>query len=69
MIDRITLADTKRAGLCLEGVKKFIVASGMDFKDFARNGIPVEQAKRTDGWEALVDHVLSVKGDARGQEE
>jgi hypothetical protein len=69
MTDRITLADTKRAGLCVAGVRQFITASGLEFKDFARDGISVEQAKQTSGWQAMVDHVLSVKGAARGQEE
>lgn len=66
MTDRIVLADMKNAGFCIPGVEKFVEASGMDFRDFARNGIPVEKALEMDGWQAFVAHVLKIKGNQRG---
>jgi hypothetical protein len=64
--DPITLADTKRAGLCIKGMREFIEKDGVNFKDFARNGIPVETARAIPGWGAMVDHVLKTREDRRG---
>ena len=61
MIDRITLADTKRAGYCVKGVRKFVEAAGMDFRDFARNGMPIEKARAMDGWQAFVSQIERLK--------
>lgn len=64
---RITLGECKEAGYCVKGVRKFMEASGEDFRDFVINGMTVEEARTKDGWTALVDHILSVRKQ-RGQE-
>lgn len=66
MTELITLADCKRAGYCIKGVNKFVGAADMDVRHFAKHGIPVEQALAMDGWQAIVQHVLKIKGTARG---
>lgn len=67
MTARITLGECKEAGYCVKGVRSFVERSGVDFRDFARNGITVEEAREKDGWAAVVDHILSVRKQ-RGQE-
>lgn len=67
MSDRITLAECKAAGYCINGVRSWCERTGVDFRDFARNGITVEEARSKDGWAAIVDHLLSVRRQ-RGQE-
>ena len=64
--DRITLVDTKNAGLCVSGMKDFVEKDGVDFRDFARNGIEVEKARAIPGWGAMVDHVLQAREKRRG---
>lgn len=64
--DNITLAECKQAGLCMKGVRGFMDISDTDFRDFARNGISVEDARKKDGWQAFVDHIMSVRAQRRG---
>lgn len=59
--DRITLHECKKAGLCVPGVQGFCQMSDTDFRDFARNGMSLEDARKKDGWAAFVDHILSVR--------
>ncbi len=68
MTERITLSDCKRAGFCVKGVRKFVEAAGMDFRDFIKDGISEEQALGIDGWQAMVKHVVKIKGTTRGEE-
>lgn len=47
---RVTARDCTAAGYCLvPGVRDALKQHGMDFRDFVRNGIPIED------WEAVDD--------------
>lgn len=63
--DRIYLADLKAAGFCVKGSKETLEKTGIDFREFARHGIPVETIRAL-GFEAHLDHVLKIREAARG---
>jgi len=43
---RITVADMRRVGVCPDARKMFFERHGLDWKDFLRNGISAEEARR-----------------------
>lgn len=42
---RITITDIRRAGHCAAGARTWFEAHEIDFRDFLKNGISVEQLK------------------------
>lgn len=56
--DRLTPQDVQRAGYCLAGCKKWFEAQNLDFRDFLRSGIAVEDLPVDD---AIVQHILKVR--------
>lgn len=54
----ITLQEFRRAGYCCKGQREMARLVGVDWRDFARNGIPVEEARKISGIEAMVDDVM-----------
>ena len=44
MTDRITIHDARRVGFCVSGVKAHCKALGVDFRQFLREGMPIEEA-------------------------
>lgn len=44
---------TRRAGFCRGGTRRFFVAHGLDWGDFARNGVPAEKLAETNDAMAL----------------
>lgn len=39
----ITVADMRRAGYCVRGIRSWFAANGLDFSEFMANGIPEEK--------------------------
>lgn len=56
--DRITIDDIRKAGHCVRGIKEVCEAHGVDFKDFVRNGMPIDRARRIDN--AFLRRVISI---------
>ena len=50
---KATIQDAVDIGFCAKGVRKWFTASGLDFRDFVRHGIPVEQLEATGDARAL----------------
>lgn len=42
MTDRVFLRDFKDTGFCVAGQRDFCARHGIDFRDYARNGVPAE---------------------------
>ena len=59
----ITFQDVMRVPtLCVDGVKQWFSANGLDFKDFVRNGMAVEDAIAAVGEDDYyLKQILSIK--------
>ena len=59
----ITFQDVMRVPtLCVDGVKQWFSANGLDFKDFVRNGMTVEDAIAAVGEDDYyLKQILSIK--------
>lgn len=42
---RITVRDALRAGICVRGQKRFFAAHGLDFPQFAKDGLDADSLK------------------------
>lgn len=42
---RITVQHCRELGYCLRGVRQFCDQGGIDFRDFVKNGFPLEKAR------------------------
>lgn len=49
--------DLRAAGLCVRGAKQWFRLNGLDFNDFLRAGMPIEQAEAID--DALARKVVT----------
>lgn len=43
--DVVTMQDCTRGGHCPSGVRRWIHDQGFDFRDFMKNGLPLEQVE------------------------
>lgn len=64
MSGRLTVADVRAAGFCLSGVRRQCAVLGVDFRQFVREGVPLEVAAAVD--DALVQKAVEI---ARKREE
>ena len=58
----VTIQDCRKVGFCTAGTREWFNSHGLDFRDFVRNGIPVETLAAFD--DGLANKVL--EGKARG---
>lgn len=59
----ITMKDARAAGICSKGVRDFFQRSGLDYSEFLKNGLPVEEIEATGDLIAL--RVTKVARDGR----
>jgi arsenate reductase-like glutaredoxin family protein len=53
--DRITIADIQASGHCVRGARRWFEQHGLDFADFLKNGITIEEfLKSGDGLAEIV---------------
>lgn len=48
MAEKVTIADVRAAGFCVSGVRHWFAGRKMDFRDFIKNGIPLETVVEID---------------------
>lgn len=65
MTQPITLREARDAGFCVKGQREFLNASGVDWRDYVRNGIEVDRALSLDGWAGPINKILA-KRETRG---
>lgn len=63
--DRLTIHDLRRANLCVKGLARHFDELGLDFKEFVRNGMPVEEAMKH-GDEAVIRRALATREQSDG---
>lgn len=56
--ERVTAQDARRVGYCLSGCQQWCAKSGIDFRKFVREGIPVSELPQDD---AMIQHILRAK--------
>lgn len=47
-MDRLTLAEVRRQGMCLDGVRRFCTRHDISFKEFIREGVSFERLEQID---------------------
>ncbi|PTX49068.1 hypothetical protein IQ03_02457 [Gemmobacter caeni] len=67
MTDRITVDDLRKVTLCVKGLRRYFNERGLDFKDFVKNGMTVEDAM-LHGDEAFIRRVIEMKGQGDGEQ-
>lgn len=65
----ITIEDVRRAGYCVRGSRQLISDKGVDWLTFLRHGMSVTEARKHEGMEAMLDHVLRLKRENSGRQE
>lgn len=61
----VTMADCRKAGYCVAGVRRWLEANGIEWRDFVRNGVAVERVEQID--DAMSQAVIAIaKGRANG---
>ncbi len=63
--NRLTINDLRRASLCVSGLRNWCAERDIDFRDFVKNGILVEDARKL-GEDAIIDRVLEIKEQQNG---
>lgn len=66
MSERLTLGDLHRAGFCVNGSRKRVEMAGIDWFDFRRNGIAVEDALKIEGMQPMIEDALRLKAARHG---
>lgn len=65
--DRLYMEDCRRAGHCVRGVRAWFNQAGLDFRDFLKNGIAVEQIESMhDGYADQIIARKRAREDAQG---
>lgn len=59
MNDRITIEDAVRHGYCVKGIRKWHRDRGRSFRDFVKNGLPMDEARGLN--DAMVNDLIRRK--------
>lgn len=62
--NRLTVTDLRRAGYCVGGIQLWCRAYGHDFRDFVKNGAPLETAETVQ--DVLVQRAVRLKKERAG---
>jgi len=62
----ITMSEANQAGYCARGQRRFLRERVPDWRDYVKNGLPIELAREINP--AMTEHILKLREARRGKE-
>ena len=61
--DKITIGEFRDAGYCVKGQRSMANAIGIDWRNFVKNGLTLEEAAKHSGISCMVSDVLKKRAE------